>query len=47
MYADKNEEKDEGEKGFSKRSDLRQPFLPDELRAIARNVFIGKGVKRC
>ena len=28
-------------------SDLRQPFLPDELRAIARNVFIGKGVKRC
>jgi len=28
-------------------SDLPKPFTPDELRAIVRNVFIGKGVKRC
>ena len=29
------------------KSDLPQPFTPGELRAIVRNVFIGKGVKRC
>jgi len=36
-----------GQANANGKSDLPKPFTPDELRAIVRNVFIGKGVKRC
>jgi len=36
-----------GQANANAKSDLPKPFAPDELRVIVRNVFIGKGVKRC